>query len=146
MKHLYVLYIFFFFKLQHSGLFRQSNSRISFLMAGFWVLNSPKGADVYFPHIFVFSLKLFCAAPVLSNTFGAQLDVNNVWARRRIRKPLWTLSLSVCLSLSYIHCLHLFYSFFSPGLKKKTSNLSVFVSCSEVCRLWPRWSGSIWEQ
>lgn len=52
------------------------------------------------PFFLQFSLppSLSSTEPVLSNTFGAHLEVNNVWARRRIRKPLWTFCLCVCLT------------------------------------------------
>lgn len=93
---------------------------------------------------FLFSLQLFSTVPALSNTSGAQLEVNNVWARSRIKNPLWTFCLSACLSAFDISCFHPPFFYFFLG--HFFFNLSVSVSCSEVCRLWPRRSGEIWVQ
>lgn len=67
-----------------------------------------QGAYFYF-----FSLQLFSTAPVSSNTFGAQLEVNNVWARKRIRKPLWTFCL--CVLLYSTSVVSTFFFLFSLG-------------------------------
>lgn len=137
----------------HSRAFRRCNLRVwfegnKFSFFFYSSLIALKGHTSLFSWVSSPPPTLSSTAPVFSNTFGAQLEVNNVWARRRIRKPLWTFCLSACLSVFYPCFLTLAYLlvFFSIIVELLFLTVIYSVSCSEVCRLWPRRSGAVWMQ